>query len=61
MMEVTVNEDCISCGMCIEMCPEVFDFDAEGYSHVVGEPNAHKGTVEAAAEACPTNAIEIKK
>ena len=58
-MTVKVNEDCISCGMCINMCPDVFDYGADGLSHVVGDPNACPNAVEAAVEACPTNAIEI--
>lgn len=58
-MKVTVNEDCISCGMCINMCPDVFDYGEDGLSCVVGDPNACPNAVEAAAEACPTNAIEV--
>ena len=58
-MKVTVNEDCISCGMCINMCPDVFAYGADGLSEVVGNPNACPDAVEAAVEACPTNAIEI--
>jgi len=59
-MKVTVNEDCISCGMCINMCPEVFDYGADGLSNVVGDPDAYPNAVEAAAEVCPTGAIEIE-
>lgn len=58
-MTVKVNEDCISCGMCINMCPDVFDYNKDGLSHVVGNPDNCPNAVEAAAEACPTNAIEI--
>ena len=58
-MKVTVNEDCISCGMCINMCPDVFAYGDDGLSKVIGDANACPNAVEAAAEACPTNAIEI--
>lgn len=58
-MKVNVNEDCISCGMCMNMCPDVFDYGQDGLSRVVGDPNACPNAVQAAAEACPTNAIEI--
>ena len=58
-MKVKVNEECVSCGLCISMCPEVFAYDTNGLSHVIGDPNSFPNVVEAAAEACPTNAIEI--
>lgn len=58
-MKVIVNDDCISCGLCVNMCPDVFEFKADGLSHAVGDPNCCDAAVEAAAEACPTNAIEI--
>lgn len=58
-MKVTVNDDCISCGMCMNMCPTVFDYGANGLSTVIGNPDDCPNAVEAAAEACPTNAIEI--
>lgn len=58
-MKVKVNDDCISCGMCINMCPEVFDYGSDGLSCVVGDPDNCPSAVESAMEACPTNAIEI--
>lgn len=58
-MKVNVNEDCISCGLCVNMCPDVFEIKEDGLSHAVGDPDCCNAEVEAAAEACPTSAIEI--
>ncbi len=58
-MNVKVNEDCIGCGMCINMCPDVFEYDENGLSRVCGNADDCPDAVEASAEACPTNAIEI--
>lgn len=58
-MKVKVNEDCISCGMCISMCPEVFAYGQDGLSKVIGNPDSYPNAVEAAADACPTSAIEV--
>ena len=29
-MKVNVNEDCISCGLCVNMCPDVFEIKEDG-------------------------------
>ncbi|GHV25557.1 hypothetical protein FACS189465_3480 [Clostridia bacterium] len=37
-MKVLVNQDtCISCGMCVDICPEVFDYNSENKSYVAKE------------------------
>lgn len=58
-MKTTVNEDCIGCGMCEGVCPEVFRLNASGMSEVVGDADLHADKVEEAAEICPVNAIEV--
>lgn len=54
------KNDCIGCGMCVDVCPEVFDIGSDGYSDVAGDPNTHQDKVCEAAEVCPTNAIEVQ-
>ena len=60
-MKTLVNEDCIGCGMCVEVCPEVFDISGDGLSHVVGDPDMVSDRVLQAAEICPVNAIEVQE
>lgn len=61
-MEVDVDPElCIACGDCIDICPEVFDWDEEGLSHAVTEvvPPALEDVCQEAVEACPTEAIQV--
>ena len=58
-MKTIVNEDCIGCGMCQDVCPEVFQLNGSGLSEVVGDPDLHADKVQEAAAICPVNAIEI--
>ncbi|MCL6591250.1 MAG: ferredoxin [Firmicutes bacterium] len=62
-MEVKVNQDlCISCGLCVSSCPDVFVWNtaekAEAVKSQVQKDIA--GRVEEAAHDCPTDAIETK-
>lgn len=58
-MKTNVNNDCIGCGMCEGVCPEVFQLNASGMSEVVGDADLHADKVMEAAEICPVNAIEV--
>ena len=56
---VNVNKDlCISCGSCVAIAPDNFDFDEEGLAEVKNDEL--NDDVKEAAEACPTEAIEIE-
>ena len=60
-MKVVVNRDnCIGCGACQGICPEVFEIDDEGLSKVICEDfsNVDKASLNDAVEGCPTSAIE---
>lgn len=59
-MKVEVDQDlCISCGTCIDMCPDVFNWNDDGKAEVVVEtvPDDLEEDVEEAVEFCPTDAI----
>lgn len=61
-MRVTVDKDgCISCGLCVSTCPEVFGFDENGISEVVGNPADNAAEVQAAADSCPVGVIHISE
>lgn len=59
-MQVKVNEDCIGCGLCANICPEVFSMNMDNYSEAVGDADENKAGVMESAEACPVNAIEVE-
>ncbi len=59
-MEVKIDrEGCISCGLCIETCPAVFQFADDGLAEVIAVPApADEQAVREAAGGCPVNVIE---
>jgi len=57
-----VNKNaCIGCGICIDICPNLFEFDPQGLSEttVANIAPAIAERAKTAAEACPTNAISL--
>lgn len=58
-MFVKVNADCIGCGMCEQICPEVFQLNEKNLSQVAGNPVGKEKEIMQASAVCPVNAIEI--
>jgi len=59
-MEAKVNiDDCIGCGVCAHLCPEIFEID-EALGKAIVKQQSGPQTVKEAAEACPVGAIIIK-
>lgn len=59
-MRVEVDQElCISCGTCIDLCPDVFKWnDEDKATGIAGEmPAAMEEQVREAIESCPTEAI----
>lgn len=60
-MEVQVEpEICISCGTCIDICPEVYDWDDNGKAHsqVDDVPPNLESCAREGLESCPVDAIK---
>ena len=61
-MKVTVDENtCIGCGACMSICPDVFEFNDEGFMGVKKEEidETIKDDIMDAKDSCPVNAIDI--
>lgn len=60
-MRMQVNDDCIGCGLCPEICPDVFRMQETGFAEAIDEdiPEENKEQAIKAAESCPTSAIEM--
>ncbi len=56
-MSVKINlDDCIGCGVCSQLCPEVFKLDEnEGKAMVISQDNL--GLAKEAVDSCPVSAI----
>jgi ferredoxin len=63
-VKVKVTEDCISCGACVDVCPEVFYMGDDGFAHIreaaAADP-ALADKIRDASASCPTEAIPIEE
>ena len=59
-MKYYVNEQCIGCGLCEGICPEVFEITNNGVAKAIDDPVANEIEDKAAEakESCPVGAIE---
>ena len=64
-MKATVKKDvCIGCGLCVDICPEVFVMDDEfniAKTIVDRVPAERKDTCKDAAANCPVEAIVVEE
>ncbi|MEW5899629.1 MAG: ferredoxin, partial [Bacillota bacterium] len=59
-MRVQVDQDlCISCGTCIDLCPDVFSWNEDEKAQAIEEeiPEELENDAHEAVESCPTSAI----
>jgi ferredoxin len=54
-----VNQDeCISCGLCVETCPEVFRLNDKDLSEVYNPTGASEEKIQEAIDSCPVQCIQ---
>ena len=61
-MRFYVNDDCIGCGLCVSICPEVFALTEGDVARAQEEevsPSMEAPATEA-MDSCPTSAIEAE-
>lgn len=62
-MKVFVDQDlCISCGLCISICEDVFSWNEDDKAEAIDTdiPEEFTDEVEEAVESCPTDAIQYE-
>ncbi len=61
MKAVSVDDTCIACGTCVEICPEVFELVGDIASVKKGADLSLDEKIIEAAEECPVDAIHYEK
>jgi ferredoxin len=64
VLKVYVDQDlCISCGLCISICDEVFSWNDDDKAQAIDQeiPEELTDDVEEAVESCPTEAIKYQE
>ena len=57
-MKAIIDDGCIGCGLCAQICEEVFRMNDEGLADVVKQPTEDEfDSVSEAIDSCPVNAI----
>jgi ferredoxin len=61
-MKAHVTEDCVACGRCVEIGPEVFEM-GEDIARVKTDPipKEYEAATQEAADECPTSAIVVER
>ncbi|MBU0549023.1 MAG: ferredoxin [Candidatus Omnitrophica bacterium] len=60
MSKVTVDgSTCVGCGLCEELCPEVFKVNSEGVAEVKASECSQHDLADIAGQ-CPVDAIKVE-
>ena len=63
-MKASVDKDlCFGCGLCVEVCPEVFEMDDDNKAQAKVDPvpPEAEGSCREAVNQCPESAIKIEE
>lgn len=60
MNKVWIIDGCISCGLCSDMCPEVFRMEDVAVVIPGADLNSHENDIKEAAESCPVEVIKYE-
>ena len=60
-MRYTVDNQCVGCGLCARLCPDVFYMGEDGFAHAADKavPRASVDAADAAYDDCPMAAIHM--
>ena len=60
MSKVVVDAStCVGCGLCEQLCPEIFKLDSDGIAQVKGSECSQHNLSEI-ADQCPVDAIKVE-
>ena len=64
-----IREDCIACGNCNAICPDIYDYDEDGIAYCIIDennmtevvPDKYRSLVLEAKVNCPTEAVYVEE
>ena len=64
-----IREDCIACGNCNAICPDIYDYDEDGIAYCIIDennmtevvPDKYRSLVLEAQINCPTGAVYVEE
>jgi ferredoxin len=59
--KVWIEEGCTACGLCTDICPQVFRMEEEAIVNEGVDFNAFEDKIIEAAESCPVEVIKYTK
>jgi ferredoxin len=57
--EIVIEDGCISCELCEQVCPEVFEVEEIAVIKPNVDLNAYEDKIREAAESCPVSVIQV--
>ncbi len=54
------QDNCISCGLCVSICPAVFRFNSSGKSEAYDPSGASEKDIQQAIDGCPVQCISLE-
>lgn len=60
MKAIVDKAACIACGLCVNLCPQVFLWDDDGTAKGSEIPPELSACVNEARDSCPVEAIDLK-
>ena len=61
MKKIYINDDCTSCGLCEDICPEVFELQDIAVVRDGVDINDYADSIREAADSCPVDVIIIEE
>ena len=58
--KVTIEDECTACGLCEDVCPEVFSVDDVSVVNANVDLNEYEEQIKQAAEECPVEVIVVE-
>jgi ferredoxin len=59
--KVWMEEGCTSCGLCVDICPEIFEMQDVAIVKTNADYSADEAGINEAAEGCPVEIIKYKE